>query len=104
MSDPRHAHAFDPNRHGYCKTIVGAAHCGLGVDAPVHTRYLAALARGDRPTEGEETPEQWAKLKKYIEQQRDWHKRERNACERGTEEWRVLDAYVDAYNNVLAAM
>lgn len=40
MSDTRHAHHFDPNRNGLCKTIVGTEMCHLPEDAPVHTRQL----------------------------------------------------------------
>jgi len=39
MSDPRHAHKFDPNRRGLCKRIVGDSHCHLEEDALVHENY-----------------------------------------------------------------
>ena len=39
ITDPRHAHEFIPNRHGFCKQIVGNEHCGKGDLHPVHTRW-----------------------------------------------------------------
>lgn len=38
MSDPRHAHAYQPTRKGRCGRIVGSSICHLPEDAPVHVR------------------------------------------------------------------
>lgn len=37
--DPNYLHEFNPNRHGYCKSIISGRHCGLGDIADVHVRY-----------------------------------------------------------------
>lgn len=44
MTDPNHAHQFDPNRRGLCKAYIGGGlPCMQPVDAPVHVRWNAQV-------------------------------------------------------------
>ena len=39
--DPSYMHEFNPNREGFCKSIIAGRHCGLRMDWVSHIRYEA---------------------------------------------------------------
>lgn len=47
--DPNHMHEFNPNRQGFCKSIISGRICGLPEEWTAHVRFREKQAERDLP-------------------------------------------------------